>query len=321
MTAASAQCIFDAPGCLLLRSGGSRSRQIRLVPLGWQAPRKFLRESVGNVDVEQPRPSEWRKLMKLGDVGNDVSAWRMVLQLEGYDLSGEYNEFSPSVHNATVAWQKSRGLRADGMVGLDTRNAINAPILMRPPPIFNPAAIPYVEAVNWSRAVPAQPKTLVVIHCMEWPETATSAEWCARFFAGLEGKPPKASAHYAVDGDSIVNCVPPDRIAWHAPGANAQGIGIEHAGYARQSRAQWLDDYSLRMLTLSAQLTAWLCQRFGIPVQFVLAEHLRRGARGITTHAECTKAWPEKGGSHMDPGVFFPIGDYVRLVVEAGQRG
>lgn len=258
--------------------------------------------------------------MKLGDAGPDVMAWRVVLLRDGYDLTGEADAFNHSVHNATVGWQKARGIQGDGLVGYATRALVDQPPLPRPPPIFDPGKVPFIEATNWSRAVPPQPKSVIVLHSMEYREASTSAEWCARYFAGLEGKAPPCSAHYCVDDDSVVGCVPPDRIAWHAPGANRQGIGIEHAGYARQSRQQWLDDFSLRMLMLSAQLTAHLCKRFGIPVQFIVADHLRRGAHGITTHAECTKAWPDKG-SHTDPGMFFPLADYMRFVVEARARG
>lgn len=256
--------------------------------------------------------------MQLGDVGTDVEQWRSVLIADGYELNGEPRTFNASVHNATVGWQKAHGLRGDGVVGPATRGALSSPIVHRPPPRFDPDAIPYVEAANWSRHLPAGPKSVIVLHCMEWPETATSAEWCAGFFAGKQGQPPQASAHYCVDDDSVICSVPPDRIAWHAPGANANGIGIEHAGYARQSRTQWLDEYSLRMLQLSAELTAWLCKRFGIPVQFIMAEHLKRGARGITTHAEVSRAFGKS--SHFDPGPFFPVNDYIRFIGEAGQR-
>jgi hypothetical protein len=270
------------------------------------------------MDVEHPRPAQWRKVMKLGDVGLDVAAWRFVLLLDGYDLSGASDAFNESVHNATLAWQKARALKGDGIVGEGTRASINAATIGRLPTRFEPLTIPYMEAVNWTRDVGPQPKHVIVLHCMEWPESATSAEWCASFFAGKQGPPPQASAHYVVDDDSVICCVPPDRIAWHAPGANGNGIGIEHAGYARQSRAQWLDDYSLRMLSLSAELTAWLCRRFDIPMQFIVAEHLKRGGRGITTHAEVTKAYGKS--THLDPGPFFPLGDYLRFVVEAHTR-
>jgi len=270
------------------------------------------------MDMEHPRPSAWRKVMKVGDVGLDVEAWRYVLWRDGYDLSGAGDAFDTSVHNATVAWQKARALKGDGIVGDVTRASINAAPIARLPVVFDPQAIPYFEAANWSRSVPAQPKHVIVLHCMEVPESSTSAEWCASYFAGKKGPAPQASAHYTVDDDSIICCVPPERIAWHAPGANGNGIGIEHAGYARQSRAQWLDDYSLRMLNLSAELTAWLCRRFEIPMQFVVADHLKRGGRGITTHAEVSKAFGKS--THLDPGPFFPLGDYLRLLIEASTR-
>lgn len=263
-------------------------------------------------------PSAWRRVMKIGDVGLDVRAWRLFLWSERYHLSGADDSFEYSTHNATVAWQKAHGLAGDGVVGDLTRAKIDQAPTVRAPASFNPEAVRFIEAANWSRDVPAQKKTVIVLHSMEYPESSTSAEWCAQFFAGKQGPAPRASAHFCIDDDSVVCCVPADRIAWHAPGANAFGIGIEHAGYARQSRAQWLDDYSLRMLSLSAQLTAWLCARFSIPVQFVVADHLARGGRGITTHAEVTKAFGKS--THTDPGPFFPVGDYLRFVVEAQQR-
>lgn len=181
-------------------------------------------------------------------------------------------------------------------------------------------ALPYIEAANWTRATPPPKKKWIVLHCMEWPEKPDSAEWCARYFAGREGPAPQASAHACVDSDSIVQCVPWDQVAWHAPGANSLGVGIEHAGYGRQELADWMDTYSQRMLDLSAWLVAELCTHFRIPVDFVDANELLTGAPGITTHAEVTKAF--KKSTHMDPGKGFPIGDYLRKVeryaVDAG---
>lgn len=174
-------------------------------------------------------------------------------------------------------------------------------------------AIPFVQATNWTRAAPAPRKLWVVIHAMEYPEKPDSAEWCARYFAGKEGPAPRASAHACVDSDSIVQCVAWDQVAWHAPGANREGIGIEHAGYARQGLADWQDLYSRQMLDVSAWLVAQLCTRFRIPIEFVAAADLRAREPGITTHAEVTRAWPDKG-THQDPGRGFPMGDYLRRV-------
>ncbi len=178
------------------------------------------------------------------------------------------------------------------------------------------SALPYREAANWTRCAPVK-KRLIVIHCMEYPEKPNSAEWCSRYFAGLEGPAPKASAHACVDSDSIVQCVPWDQVAWHAPGANQYGIGIEHAGYGRQAVAEWQDPYSTAMLDLSAWLVAELCARFRIPVDFLDWQELTvqgQSAIGITTHAEVTRAW--KKSDHTDPGKGFPMGDYLRLLAK-----
>jgi len=73
---------------------------------------------------------------------------------------------------------------------------------------------------------------VVVIHDIEGPEKVTSAESCARYFATMDdGR--KASAHVCVDADSEVRCVPDEDTAFHAPGCNSDGLGIEHAGYKR----------------------------------------------------------------------------------------
>jgi N-acetyl-anhydromuramyl-L-alanine amidase AmpD len=175
------------------------------------------------------------------------------------------------------------------------------------------SAIPYVEAANWSRSVPPQPKWWIVLHCMEWPEKPDSAEWCAGFFRDQKTDGvTRTSAHACVDSDSIVQCVPWDRVAWHAPGANQFGIGIEHAGFVRQNASGWSDAYSQRMLDLSAWLVAELCDEYAIPVEFVDAAGLLQKKRGITTHEQVSKAW--KKSTHGDPGGDFPIETYVRAV-------
>src|SRR3972149_12019112 len=101
----------------------------------------------------------------------------------------------------------------------------------------------------------------------EWPERTDSAGGGANFVAGRNGPAPQSSAHACVDVDSIVQCVPWDRVAWHAPGANQYGIGIHHAGYAKQTGSNWLDVYSTKMLDLSAWLAGELCMKFNIPVE------------------------------------------------------
>ena len=80
---------------------------------------------------------------------------------------------------------------------------------------------------------------LIVIHTMEAPETPTTAENIAAYFASGNVV---ASAHACVDQDSLVICLPMSDTAFAAPGANADGYQVEHAGYAAQDDAGWADD-------------------------------------------------------------------------------
>lgn len=170
--------------------------------------------------------------------------------------------------------------------------------------------IPFVPTRNFTVGSPGRRRyDLVVIHDMEYPERNDAAENVARYFATTDRQ---VSAHYCIDADSIVQCVKLSDVAWCAPGANHNGIQLEHAGYARQTAAEWRDIYSTEMLELSAELTAWLCDRFLIPVRFVGVEGLKRGERGITTHDAVSKAF--KASSHWDPGPHFPMDWYLGRV-------
>lgn len=180
--------------------------------------------------------------------------------------------------------------------------------------------IPFVQAEFYT-ATSGRQIDLVVIHDMEYPERITAAEDCAAYFAHprqANGSPNRASAHYCIDADSIVQCVRDQDVAYAAPRVNHNGVHLEHAGYAAQSRQEWLDGYSLAMLKLSAQLTADLCRRYNIPTVHVDRTGLTSGARGITTHRESTEAFGIVGG-HTDPGPAFPMDVYIGFVQAAAK--
>ena len=88
---------------------------------------------------------------------------------------------------------------------------------------------------------------------MEMDEKADTAESCSQWFKNPRSQ---VSAHYCVDVDSVVQCVKEEDVAWHAPGANHNGLGFEHAGTAAQTPAQWSDPYSETLLALSRWCTA-----------------------------------------------------------------
>lgn len=169
--------------------------------------------------------------------------------------------------------------------------------------------LPFVPA-RWYTAVPGGRQiTLVVLHDMEYPERLVAAENVARYFAGGHVR---VSAHVNVDSDSAVRCVADRDVAWHAPGVNRKALGIEHAGYARQTAAEWADAYSSRMLHRSAVIVADWCKTYGVPVRYIDAAGLVRGEPGITTHDAVSKAFRQS--THWDPGPHFPMGNYLNLV-------
>jgi N-acetyl-anhydromuramyl-L-alanine amidase AmpD len=154
---------------------------------------------------------------------------------------------------------------------------------------------------------------LVVIHSMEGGKTPYAAKTCANFFAKGSRR---VSAHYCVDSGQVYQSVREQDTAWHAPNANARAIGIEHAGYARQTPAEWADSYNSAMLKRSAKLVADICRRNRIPIVKLSASDVAAGKAGIASHADVTKGTGVSGG-HWDPGPNFPWDRYIAMVREA----
>lgn len=143
---------------------------------------------------------------------------------------------------------------------------------------------------------------LIVLHSAECGESGTAAEALAGW--GKSTNRPKASWHFAVDNNSVTQSVELDNISWHAGIVNSYSIGIEMAGRAAQTAAQWSDQYSLAMLENTARLLAVISGQYDLPLDFVDSDLSK--ARGVTTHAAVTKCFCVKGG-HSDPGPNFPI--------------
>lgn len=171
-------------------------------------------------------------------------------------------------------------------------------------------SIPFKQARHYHKGRVAPGKVLqVVIHDMEAVETGQTAENVADFFATTTRL---ASAHYNVDSDSIVQCVKEGDTAFHAPGLNHCAVGVEHAGYARQTRGLWLDTYGVKMLALSAKLVAELCQKYDIPVRRLTVAQVRRYEKGLCGHIDVSSAFGKS--SHWDPGPGFPWDVYLTMV-------
>lgn len=164
---------------------------------------------------------------------------------------------------------------------------------------------------RWFHAGRISPIRLVVMHSMEWTETSTTAEDCARMFATMTRQ---ASAHVCVDNNSAVRCVADKDTAWAAPGANADGLQLELAGFARQTRAQWLDEYGQDLLAQAAAVAAGWCKLHKIPVKKLTRAELKAGKKGFTSHADVSAVY--KRSDHSDPGTGFPWDVFLGLVRE-----
>lgn len=166
----------------------------------------------------------------------------------------------------------------------------------------------HYEAVHKSGTRKLDEITLVVMHDTE----GGTAESVARYFTEEASG---GSAHLAVDDKECYRCLANNEVPWGAPGANQQGFHIEQCGFARWSPVIWLTHRSL--LRRAAYKAAFHCVKFGIPPVFIQAGAVAAGKRGITTHAEVTKAYPAlaaKYGSHSDPGPFWPRRTFMKFV-------
>jgi hypothetical protein len=143
-----------------------------------------------------------------------------------------------------------------------------------------------------------RPIRTIVIHSTEGGLTG-SVRW-------LQNRRAKVSAHYVISRQGhVLQLVPLRAIAWHAGNrrVNRTSIGVEHVGYAGSPRGFTEAEYRA-----SARLVAWLCDRFGIPVD----------RRHIIGHSEVPD--PRHPGMfggvshHHDPGPFWRWRHYMRLV-------
>ena len=166
---------------------------------------------------------------------------------------------------------------------------------------------------RWFHKGRIAPIRLIVVHSMEWTERPTTAEDCAHMFKTMTRQ---ASAHVCVDADSAIRCVDDRDTAWAAPGGNADGLQMELAGYARQTRAQWLDEYGRAMLKRAGQICANWSKQHGIPLRKLSRAELKAGRKGIVSHADISAVY--KRSDHSDPGGSFPWDFLLEMAEDLG---
>lgn len=270
----------------------------------------------------KPAPSDWREL-KLGLAGHDVLAWQSVQRYEAKPPGWPWRwpiatdgQFGPRTEAATKAFQVRRGLPESGVVDAATRAVVDPTLFAASGPALPDVGLPPIAFLQardygWAERTSID---VIVLHSAEIGEFHSSAEGLGRAFN--IGMPKPASTHYGVDDDSIMQYVRDKDIAFHAPGVNGRSLGIEQAGYAKQTREEWLDPYGQRMLRLVAKLVAAKAKQYAVPLVWLKPEQIVAGRRGICQHIDITHAYPPKKGGHWDCGPNYPMG----LVLEWAEQ-
>lgn len=150
---------------------------------------------------------------------------------------------------------------------------------------------------------------VIVMHTMEAPEGDQTAENVAKYFQKPDTP---SSAHTCSDDNSILQCVRDNNVAYAAPGCNNDGIQIELAGVANQTRKQWRDPYSIAVVAIGADIAAQYCLKYNIPPIHMSNEQLRLGGRGIVGHVQVSQVY--KKSDHQDPGPNFPWNRFMDAV-------
>lgn len=143
---------------------------------------------------------------------------------------------------------------------------------------------------NYSRGLNDIDK--VIIHDVEG-----SYEGCISWF---QNPAANVSAHYVIANEGYVTqMVREEDVAWHAGNwdYNERAVGIEHEGYASDPNS-----YPEPMYAASAQLVAYLCDKYSIPCNRTT----------VISHKEVP------GATHTDPGPYWKWDHFMELVQQGG---
>lgn len=138
----------------------------------------------------------------------------------------------------------------------------------------------------------------VVVHTIEGTDEGAESWFKNRQAAGL-------GAHVIIgqESDRIIQTTDLNNVCWHAVGANSNYVGIEHEGFARYTKTEWLKKVNRHMLRASANRAAWICWHYK------LGRPTRR--KNVFGHVD----FPQ--GGHNDPGTGWPWWLYIFMARRA----
>lgn len=190
---------------------------------------------------------------------------------------------------------------------------------------FKPPAPVYLGPPSKSSPGSNKPIRRIVIHSTVSKCERGGARRIAAYFRSAAAG---GSAQYVIDPGEVVQSAYDSVVCWHAP-PNPNTLGLEMcdipgpvpgdgkvAALLKAGRRtwRWRRPEQREMLKRTAVLTAELCLAYDVPVQFLGPNRLRklgRGAKGITTHVNTSKAFGQS--THWDPG-FWPKRTFMKMV-------
>ena len=162
---------------------------------------------------------------------------------------------------------------------------------------------------------PGWAPTFGVLHSAETPLRAGYAASLARNWFDEQAP---TSCHYITDPAETWGVLPDERIAWHCGNGNTNSIGLEQAGYARFSRAEWTTPDGWAQMRRNAAVMRACRDRYGIGLHWMtdaelLAAHRRQIVGGWATHDQCRSVLG--GTEHTDPMPNFPLQEQMALAI------
>ncbi|MFW5972438.1 MAG: peptidoglycan-binding protein [Bacteroidota bacterium] len=270
-------------------------------------------------------------MLKSGSRGPEVGALQKKLRELGFDGDGE---FGPATHAAVVAFQESRGLLPDGIVGPVTMNALDEGAAAVP---FDeaPERLPVDRSIQLSRSnyyAEVFPKDLIVLHHTVGATAISTINW-------WESHPGRIATAFVIERDGHIHEVFDPRFWAHHLGVRGIGraldqrsIGIELASegplkkedggfqaFGRpfsgavyehteswRNQSQYFAAYTPEQMHATAELIDMLCRDFGIS-RCTPSDHVRFDPslyryRGIIGHHHV-----REDKSDLHPGFDWPF--------------